>query len=152
MANIAMKSRTRPKRIFNYRQWVNVLFALFTAFLTYILFNAVIGGQCDARCVTGTLNQSVRYAAPIALAAYCGLMCERAAVINIGIEGMMLMAAMVGYGVNVYAFTWMKQAGIDVATAGELSRLIALALAIVSSVLLALLHAVVSIRFKADQI
>jgi len=49
------------------------------------------------------LNQTIRYAAPIALAAYCGLMCERAAVINIGIEGMMLMGAMVAYGVNVYA-------------------------------------------------
>jgi ABC-type uncharacterized transport system permease subunit len=89
MANTAIKSTARRRYwIFNYRQWVNILFALFAAGVTYVLFNAVIGGQCDAQCVTGTLNQSVRYAAPIALAAYCGLMCERAAVINIGIEGM----------------------------------------------------------------
>ena len=98
------------------------------------------------------LNQTIRYAAPIALAAYCGLLCERAAVINIGIEGMMLMGAMVGYGVNVYAFTAMKSGGMEAATAGEISRWLALTLAVASSGLLALLHGVVSIRFKTDQI
>ena len=79
-------------------------------------------------------------------------MCERAAVINIGIEGMMLMGAMVGYGVNVYAFTWLKSTGTDPVTAGEISRWLSLGLAVVSSGLLALLHAVVSIHFKTDQI
>ncbi len=136
----------------NFRQLINILFGVFAAIAVFLLFNAVIGGQCDARCVVGTLNQTIRYAAPIALAAYCGLMCERAAVINIGIEGMMLMAAMVGYGVNVYAFTWMKQMGMDAASAGDLSRVVALLLAVASSGLLALLHGVVSIKFKADQI
>jgi simple sugar transport system permease protein len=134
------------------RQLLTAVFAAVGAGAVFLLFNAIIGGQCDSQCVIGTLNQSVRYAAPIALAAYCGLMCERAAVINIGIEGMMLMGSMVGYGVNVYAFTWMKQNGMDAATAGDISRALALGLAVVSSGLLALLHAVVSIRFKADQI
>ncbi len=136
----------------NYRQIVTILFGVFGALAIFELFNAVIGGQCDSNCFVGTFNQTIRYAAPIALAAYCGIMCERAAVINIGIEGMMLMAAMVGYGVNVYAFTWLKDVGMDPTAAGNLSRLIALGLALVSSGLLALLHAVVSIRFKADQI
>jgi simple sugar transport system permease protein len=136
----------------NYRQFVNIAFGIFAAILIYWVFNAVIGGTCDAQCVMSTLNQAIRYAAPVALAAYCGLMCERAAVINIGIEGMMLMGAMVGYGVNVYAFTAMKSGGMDVATAGDISRWLALALAVASSGLLALLHGVVSIRFKTDQI
>src|SRR5205807_7500120 len=71
----------------------------------------LIGGQCDGRCLIGTLNQTVRSAAPIALAAYCGVICERAGVINIGIEGMMLMGAMVGYLVDICAFVAFKEIG-----------------------------------------
>ncbi len=153
MANTSISAPAKRRGLtINWRQWVNILFGVFGAVAVFLLFNAVIGGQCDSRCVIGTLNQTIRYAAPIALAAYCGLMCERAAVINIGIEGMMLMAAMVAYGVNVYTFTALKAGGMDVAAAGDFSRMFALALAVLSSMLLALLHAVVSIRFKADQI
>jgi ABC-type uncharacterized transport system permease subunit len=144
-----------PKRHgarFGFRQLVNVAFGIFAAVLVYLVFNAIIGGQCDGQCVMGMLNQTIRYAAPVALAAYCGLMCERAAVINIGIEGMMLMGAMTAYGVNVYAFTAMKAGGMDATVAGEISRWLALMLAVASSGLLALLHGVVSIRFKTDQI
>ena len=153
MANIT--ANATPKRSgfsIHYHQLINVAFAIFAAILVYLVVNAIIGGKCDGQCVIDMLNQTIRYAAPIALAAYCGLMCERAAVINIGIEGMMLMGAMVAYGVNVYAFTGMKSSGVDAATAGEISRWIALGLAVASSGLLALLHGFVSIRFKTDQI
>ncbi|HEX7588532.1 MAG TPA: ABC transporter permease [Anaerolineae bacterium] len=153
MANTTLSTTRKRRRLaINSRQLLNLAFAVVGGGAVLLLFNAIIGGQCDSKCAVDTLNQAVRYAAPIALAAYCGLMCERAAVINIGIEGMMLMAAMVGYGVNVYAFTVLKQGGMNVATAGDVSRAVALGLAAVSSVLLALLHAVTSIRFKADQI
>ncbi len=134
------------------RQIVSIVFIVTGAVLVYSLFDVIIGGKCDSKCVIGTLNQAIRYAAPVALAAYCGLMCERAAVINIGIEGMMLTAAMVGYGVNVYVFTWLKAGGMEPTLAGDVSRWGALALAVLSSGLMALLHGIVSIRFKADQI
>ncbi|MBM3127017.1 MAG: ABC transporter permease [Chloroflexi bacterium] len=134
------------------RQILNAVFIGIGAVAVFLVFDAIIGGKCDSKCVIGTLNQAIRYAAPVALAAYCGLMCERAAVINIGIEGMMLTAAMVGYGVNVYAFTWLKAGGMDPALAGDASRWLSLLLAIAASGLMALLHGVVSIRFKADQI
>ena len=39
---------------------------------------------------------------PIAFAALCGVMCERSGVVNIGIEGTMLVAAFVGWAAGVY--------------------------------------------------
>ena len=47
-------------------------------------------------------------ATPIALAALCGVMCERAGVVNIGIEGIMITAAFVGWFPSglVRQFTW----------------------------------------------
>ena len=93
----------------------------------------------------------LRMATPIAFAAFCGVMCERAGVVDIGIEGKMLMAAMVAYGVNVYSFQFFKQ-HMDPAAAGNASRLLALFLAILSSMAMQALHAVVSIQFKVNQI
>ena len=115
-------------------------------------FDAVTGGECDARCVLGTLGQAVRYAAPIALAAFSGLVCERSGIVNIGIEGMMLTGAMVAYGTNLAVFVLLTGAGLDQGTAGTVSRGAALAAALAGSGLLALLHAVVSIRCRANQI
>jgi simple sugar transport system permease protein len=147
----AATSRRAAGRFSN-RQIVTALVTLFGAFFAYLLFNAVIGGQCDAGCVTGILNQTVRSATPIALAAYCGVMCERAGVINIGIEGMMLMGAMVGYLVDVYAFVSFKNSGMDPMAAGSYARIAGLLCAVLSGAALALLHAVVSIRYKTNQI
>ena len=115
-------------------------------------FNAVIGGRCDAQCAAGMLSQTLRYAAPIALAALCGLVCERSGILNIGIEGMMLTGALFAYATNLLLFVQLKQAGIDPAAAATASRAVAVAAAVASGGLLALLHAVVSIRFSANQI
>lgn len=134
------------------RQIITAAFIAFALVAAYFLFNQIIGGKCDSDCLISTLAQTVRVAAPIALAAYCGLMCERAAVINIGIEGMMLMAAMVAYAVNLFSFLFLKEAGLDPVTAGNIARVIALVAAVLSSGLLGFLHGVVCIRFRADQI
>jgi len=86
--------------------------------------------------VVGLMTQSLRLAAPIALGAYSGLLSERSGVINIGIEGMMLAAACVGYTVALYSQNiW-----------------IGLAAAIMGGAVMAGIHAVLSIRFLVDQI
>jgi len=48
------------------------------------------------------LASTVRQSTPLVLGALCGLLGERAGVINIGIEGQMLMAAFMGFLVNVW--------------------------------------------------
>ena len=131
--------------------WITALVSVIGLVAVWWLLGLVIGGTCDAQCISGNLSAALRYATPIAFAAFCGLMCERAGVVNIGIEGMMLMAAMVAYAVNLFSFQFFKIQTSD-ALAGDISRYLALFAAILSAVVLALLHAVVCIHFKADQI
>ncbi|MFQ5420517.1 MAG: ABC transporter permease [Anaerolineae bacterium] len=90
----------------------------------------------DIAIIAGILQLSLATATPIALGAYAGLFSERSGVVNIAIEGMMLMAAMMGSFVSGYtgSLFWGIVAGLA------------------SGGLMAALHAVVSIRFKTDQI
>ncbi|MFO7540726.1 MAG: ABC transporter permease [Chloroflexota bacterium] len=53
----------------------------------------------NPRATTAVLNSALRQSTPLVLGALCGLMGERAGIINIGIEGQMLMAAFVGFRV-----------------------------------------------------
>jgi len=131
--------------------WVSVLLTAFALVASWALLNLVIGGQCEGKCVTDTLAQMLRVATPIAFAAFCGVLCERSGVVDIGIEGKMLMSAMVAYAINLFAYQWLKDV-MDPQAAGNFSRWLALLLSVLASMLLALLHAVVSIRFKSDQI
>src|SRR3954452_23352134 len=78
----------------------------------------------------------LRYATPLLFAALGGVMSERSGVINIGLEGMMLMGAFFG--------VW----GADVTGSWVLGLVIAMG----SGVLLALIHAVFAITLRADQI
>ena len=86
--------------------------------------------------IVGMIKDSMRLATPITLGMLAGVMCERCAVINIAIEGMMLTAAAVGYMASLYgASMW-----------------IGLLFAVLSGGAMAALHAVLSIRFMVDQI
>jgi ABC-type uncharacterized transport system permease subunit len=131
--------------------WVTALLTTFGLVAAWVLLNLVIGGKCGEKCVTDTLAQMFRLATPIAFAAFCGVMCERAGVVDIGIEGKLLMGAMVGYAVNLFAFQALKDS-MGIAAAGNLSRWLAVLAGVLASVVLAALHAVVSIEFKVNQI
>lgn len=82
------------------------------------------------------LYSSIRLATPLLLAALGGLVSERAGVINIALEGLMLAGAFTAASMTHYAGNpWV----------GLLS-------AILAGALVALIHAVACIRFKADQV
>jgi simple sugar transport system permease protein len=78
----------------------------------------------------------LRYATPLLFAALGGIVCERSGVINIGLEGMMLMGAFFGI--------W----GADVLHSWVLGLLVAMG----AGGLLALVHAIFSIHLRADQV
>lgn len=82
------------------------------------------------------LASAVRQATPLVLGAMCGLIGERSGIINIGIEGQMLMAAFIGFLVNVWT--------------GNL--LVAVLMGMGSGALLGLLLAFMSVTLKIDQI
>src|SRR5512141_2613575 len=84
--------------------WPTILIGTFGLLLVWFLLNLIIHGKCDGQCVVSTLSQMLRSSTPIAFAAFCGLLCERAGVTDIGIEGKMLISAMVAYGVNLFVF------------------------------------------------
>jgi ABC-type uncharacterized transport system permease subunit len=91
-------------------------------------------------------------ATPIALAALCGVLCERSGVVNIGIEGTMLTSAFVGWYAGVLVVPILG-AGAPTPIFGVTPALmVALAAALLSGVVVASLHAWLSISVRADQI
>jgi ABC-type uncharacterized transport system permease subunit len=86
--------------------------------------------------LTGMLVSSVISATPIALAALSGIYSERSGVVNIGIEGMMLMGSFVS---------------VVVASVTH-SLILGFIIGILAGMLMGALHAVLSIRYKINQI
>ncbi|HEY5158751.1 MAG TPA: ABC transporter permease [Anaerolineales bacterium] len=106
-----------------------VAFCFVAAFLIW----AAKGNSMD---LVGMMNTSLVRATPIALAAMCGVISERAAVVNIGIEGIMLVSAMTS--VIIATLTHNLYMGL---LTGMLTGMV-----------VAALHAVLVIQFKVDQI
>ena len=86
--------------------------------------------------LAGLLNSSLSKAVPLTLGALSGVLCERAGVVNIAIEGMMLTAALVG----------------AIVASVTHNLLMGLTVAVASGMLLGLVHAVLSITYKTNQI
>ena len=102
-----------------------------------IVLGAIIGAAAGKSIdLVGLIKDSTRLATPIMLGMLAGVLCERCAVINIGIEGMMLTAAAVGYMASLYSQ----------------SMWAGLVAAMLSGGVMAALHAVLAIRFTVDHI
>jgi len=90
----------------------------------------------DPQATTAVLASTVRHSTPLVLGALCGIFSERSGVINIGIEGMMLMSAFMAYMFNVWT--------------GNLS--LAILGGILTGALMGLFLAFMSVTLKLDQI
>lgn len=91
--------------------------------------------HADSLTSSGTMGTTLRATIPIMLAGLAGLWAERAGVVNIGIEGMMILGTWFG---GYAAWHWGAWAG--------------LAFGIVGGVLGGLLHALATVKFNVDHI
>lgn len=99
--------------------------------------------------IVATINAAIRFSVPITLGALSGLFCERSGIVNIGIEGMMLLSAFTGFMTNVA----LSEAGVDPALQTEPVRLgLSILAALLTGGALGLLHGLLSIQYKVDQI
>ncbi len=114
-----------------------------------LLFGVVVavGSQEDSPVliITSMLATTIAVATPLTLGALSGIFCERAGVVNIGIEGMMLGAAFFGWLGAIYMNTVFGVAPFP-------SLIVGVLCAMLSGGLFALLHAVLSVTYKVDQI
>ncbi|MFN2262698.1 MAG: ABC transporter permease [Anaerolineales bacterium] len=110
-----------------------VLFLVVGLFIFGFLVWSAAGKSLN---LAGLLNSTLSFAVPLTLGALSGVLCERAGVVNIAIEGMMLTAALVGalFG-SVTGNIWV----------GLLSGVLA-------GAILGLGHAVLSIKYMTNQI
>ncbi len=104
--------------------------------LSFLITFLVWAARGTSFSLIGILSASLQLATPILLGALSGVLCERSAVINIAIEGIMLGAA----------FTSVLVANVTG------SVLLGLFAALAVGALLAAWHAVMSIQFKMNQI
>lgn len=106
-----------------------------------LVLSLALSGPASTNVLT-LLTESLRLGTPIALGSLAGLWCERSGVINIGIEGMMLSGA----GIGFVAYT------IVFGGAGGLGLAAAIGVAAVVGGLMAGLHALLCVTFRTDQI
>jgi simple sugar transport system permease protein len=103
----------------------------------FFIFAFLVWAAADKSLnLAGILETTVTRAVPLTLGAFSGVLCERAGVVNIAIEGMMLSGAMTG---------------ALVASATH-NQWVGLTAAILVGALLGLIHAVLSIKYKVNQI
>lgn len=111
---------------------VTVVFALFGL----VFPDSIAGTIVQVTFRTGTLAATLRLAVPIALASLGGIFTEKSGVINIGLEGLLIISAFSAvYAMDATGSLW-----------------VAVGAGIVSSTLLAAVFGVACIGYRADQI
>ena len=127
----------------DWRRFAVIALVIIIMFGTVVLVG--IAHDSPLVIITSMLATTIAVATPLTLGALSGIYCERAGVVNIGIEGMMLGAAFFGWLASIYMNTIFHFPAM-------VSLLVGVIVAILTGGLFALLHAVLSITFKVDQI
>jgi simple sugar transport system permease protein len=119
------------------------------AFVIAVMFGTVVlvgfSQNSPLVIITSMLATTIAVATPLTLGALSGLYCERSGVVNIGIEGMMLGAAFFGWLASIYMNSVFHFSAMP-------SLIVGVIVAMLTGGLFGLLHAVLSITFKVDQI
>jgi simple sugar transport system permease protein len=114
-------------------KWTNRILAVGMVFFVLAFLAWAAGGKSFS--LVGMLRSTVILSVPVTLGALTGLMCERVAIINIAIEGQLLTAAFVGTILGSSFGPWVGLLG-----------------ALASGALLGAVLAVLSIKYRVDQI
>ncbi|MCY3834669.1 MAG: ABC transporter permease [Chloroflexi bacterium] len=134
--NLFEFSEARPRRIS-----LALLVLCGLLFIPTVIIAAAAGNETN---LTTIVAESLRLATPLAIGAFAGIWCERAGVVNIAIEGMMLFAACFGFTTLFF----LRGTALPLETA----QLLAVIIAVLAGGLIALLHGWLSITFRTDQI
>jgi len=120
--------------LINYLKSKKMLVPLALGLVAFVI--VIIAYSINGQVTQAVLASTIRQSTPILLGALCGILCERSGVVNIGIEGQMLLSAFMGFMVNVWT--------------GNL--FVAVLAGMATGALLGLLHAFMSVTLKLDQI
>ena len=134
--NLVEWQESRPRRIS-----LALLAICGLLFIPTVIIAAAAGNETN---LTTIVAESLRLATPLAIGAFAGIWCERAGVVNIAIEGMMLFAACFGFTTLFF----LRATPLPLETA----QLLAVIIAVLAGGLIALLHGWLSITFRTDQI
>jgi simple sugar transport system permease protein len=119
--------------------------AVLVGILGVVAPGSFAGTLVDVALQKGTISSALRLAVPISLAALGGIYAEKSGVINIGLEGLLIISAFSGVLVTYFLGPNGSTLLVPNIWWGALAGILA-------STLLALLFAVVCIEFRADQI
>lgn len=121
--------------------FIGLIIIILFAVVVLVGKSQVSPGVIIVSMVATTLSVST----PLTLGALSGVFCERSGVVNIGIEGMMLNSAFFGWFAAIVMNTLLGASPM-------LSLVVGVFFAILAGVLMGLLHAMLSVTFKVDQI
>jgi len=107
-----------------------------------ILIAAAVGRETN---ILTLIVESFQLATPIVIGAMAGIWCERAGVFNIGLEGMMLFSACFGFTALFFLRPLFPNDQVVIA------QMIGVGVAMLTGLLISMLHAWLSITFGTDQ-
>lgn len=114
----------------------NLILGLVVLFFIFSFLSWATGYQDKSLNLVGLLKTTLASAVPLTFGALSGILCERAGVVNIAIEGMLLAGALVA----------------SFAASASHNLWVGVIAAVITGGILAFIHAVLSIRYKVDQV